>query len=50
MSVLTGDDHDYEDYDAYRLASGFRWNGGRSRPFSIGEGRYAAGIGVRSGA
>ena len=26
----------------------FVWTEGRSRPFSIGEGRYAAGIGVRS--
>ena len=48
--VTTGA-HDHEDDDAYRLASDFRWTGGRrscSRPFSIGERRYAAGIAGRS--
>ena len=34
----TGDDLDYKDYNAYRLASCFQWTGGRrscNRPFSI---------------
>jgi hypothetical protein len=27
MALLTGDEHDHEYYNAYRLASSFRWTG-----------------------